>query len=206
MLVTLLFLPIFFIFGLLFGLFSWLLAGWVICGSSKFEWTRKWQAFSRASIKMSKDHNILVAHGADFVETFECIKPCRVISKNILIQYYKLGHSLSVYLVLFLLTLFKTLLLFPIWSALCCGEAYTAQLDRLLAKGGNGDGEGKDAATATTALRVDRTPMDERDENYVEQERGDDGDMLKTQIAKANASGAYDTSWIEDDNATFGNQ
>mgnify|MGYP001215158935 CR=1 FL=1 len=65
MLVTLCFVPIFFIFGIAFGSVSWLLAAWVVCGDK--EWTLKWQFFVRSAAKMSTDHNILVVHGAEFI-------------------------------------------------------------------------------------------------------------------------------------------
>ena len=189
MLVTLCFIPVFFTIGIVFGLFSWILAAWVVCGSK--DWTEKWQSFSRASVKMSKDHNVLVAFGADFIITFECIKPCRMIGKNVLLQYYKIGHSLSVYFVLFLLTLIKALTLFPIWASICCKDYYNEQLTQLLKQ--------KDATNKeTTALTV----ISEEDE--------DEDDMQKEKSEKKGykaTSGAYDTSWLdEEENDTFKHQ
>eukprot|EP00483_Globobulimina_turgida_P002584 UN02588 len=160
MLVTLTCVPIFFVFGIIFGLISWLFAAWIVCGSK--DWTEKWQSFSRTSIKMSNDHNILVAYGADFVETFECIKPCRMIGKNMLIQYYKIGHSLSIYIVLFLFSLSKALLLFPIWSSICCRETYNQQLQELLSKKKKKSKE----ATSSTSINVgNRDDDNEQDTN-----------------------------------------
>merc|ERR1711991_150883 len=132
MLVTLCFLPVFFVLGIVFGIFSWLFAVWIVCGTK--DWGETWQAFTRSAIKMSNDHNILVAYGADFIETFECIKPCRTIGKNMLIQYYKIGHSLSIYAILWFLTLIKALCLFPIWASICCRESFNEQLNELLTK------------------------------------------------------------------------
>ena len=65
MLITLVFLPIFLVFGVVFGFISWFFAAWLAC--SNVGWTKKWQSFSRSASRMSRDHNVLAAHGADFV-------------------------------------------------------------------------------------------------------------------------------------------
>ena len=210
MLVTLCFVPIFFIFGIAFGSVSWLLAAWVVCGDK--EWTLKWQFFVRSAAKMSTDHNILVVHGAEFIETFECIKPCRESGKTLLIQYYKIGHSLSIYLVLFLLTTVKALLLVPIWSALCCQEAHHRQREKLLRtksidKGTNEllkvSGQTGSNCNDTSSLKGSGRQTAYDDTAYVSgSESPAKGNHVasESQVSEYTASGAaYDTSWIVED-------
>mmetsp|Transcript_50656 Transcript_50656/g.80703 ORF Transcript_50656/g.80703 Transcript_50656/m.80703 type:complete len:231 (-) Transcript_50656:351-1043(-) len=198
MLVTLIFLPVFFVFGVAFGLVSWIFAAWTVTCSDKFDWGRTWQAFSRSSIKMSQDHNTLVVHAADFVETFECIKPCRMMGKNMLSQYYKIGHSLSVYGILWLITLLKAILLVPIWAAICCRQTLNEQMTEMLSKGKQ---KKKRQATSSTALTDD----EDKDKIYVTSSSGTHEEQK--QQAFTGTSGVYGGGWADDvDAETFGDQ
>lgn len=85
-------------------------------------WSKKWQTFVAFSSKMSKDHENLVKHGTECIESFECITPCRSSGQHIQLHYYKLGHSLSVLMFLLILTLCKVLVFAPMWSALIFGN------------------------------------------------------------------------------------
>lgn len=209
MLVTLISIPIFFIFGIAFGSVSWLLAAWIVCGDK--DWTLKWQSFVRSAAKMSSDHNTLVVHGAEFVETLECIKPCRESGKTMLIQYYKIGHSLSIYLVLFSLTVIKGLLLVPIWSAVCCQSAHQQQREQLLAtkstdKGTNEMLKVTDTSslkdTADAAATYGQGAYDETHSQHTVSETADEPQTKGNHVDSTyNASGAaYDTSWIAESN------
>merc|ERR1719242_250605 len=149
---------------------------------------------------MITDHNILVIHGAEFMETFECIKPCRESGKTLLIQYYKIGHSLSIYLVLFLLTVAKALLLVPIWSAMCCPRAHQQQREQLLRT--KSTEKGSNEMTDTSALKDTAFGQSAYDESaYGEQQQDAQEEVQPDNMTVASeftSGAAYDSAWNHD--------
>ena len=82
---------------------------------------------------MTAEHERLVIYGADFILTnLECIKPCRTIGRNICLNYYKLGHQLSLFFILFWLSIIKLVLFVPLLSAVFCNEKMNANTANLL--------------------------------------------------------------------------
>jgi len=158
-----------------FGIVSPLLAIGPACANP---WRKKWRAFVHFATKMSHDHIKTVVQGADFVETFECVSCCRPIGKHMLINYYKLGHSMSSLLLLFCVTLIKFAALSPLLSGICClddGKDYLIDKDK---KKGN---------QMTRLSTKNGSKTDDMNEDEIEDEQYD-------QNHTSNHEGAYGTN------------
>lgn len=196
MLITLLGIPLCFLVGFAFGILTPILGAWEGC---KRPWTKKWHVFVVRSSKISRGHKALVIHGAECLLSFECVKPCRKMGKLLLLQYYKLGHSLGVILILWIITLFKVILFIPIFTAIFCGGSHHEQLAALMkdvkekkkkSAKNNESGGGVDLE-----IGVDSTDSNASNNNA----KNETGDSNKY-VDKMKGSSAYDGGgWIASD-------
>jgi len=117
MLVSFLLWPIFFVFGLLFGVLSPIVT---ICKACKQK-TGKWQTYVRNASTLSEGHQKRIKTLARCFLVFECFQFSNwddLRGKKVLLDYYKLGHFLGFSFHIITVTLVKIVLFNPFWTAM----------------------------------------------------------------------------------------
>ena len=152
---------------------------------------------------MSPDLKYLINQGAETVLAFECIKPCRRIGKIILIQYYKSGHSLGVIFIIWLLSLIKLILFYPLLEAVCCSKIRHEQITLLndeIKKSKSKDNNGNELTSSNTTYDPD---LNTNNNNSLSNRKISGNGVTNEYIAKER--GAYDDNddiWNDDNDAS----